>query len=286
MKIAVTGTTGQLGSAVVRELERCKFETISVDRSCLDFFKMGSIQASLSGLDPEIIVNCAAYTQVDNSESNSVEAFAINAMGPTELARYCREKQIRLIHISTDSVFSSSSPVFFKPLDTPSPLNTYARSKLQGEIGVQKEHPSGATIIRTAWLFGHGANKFVQAMIERGKRGEPFQVVDDQFGQPTLITSLAEFITFLVTANSRNGIYHFASTNYLSRYEFAKNILEMSRLDPSLVTPCATVVLEGVAERPKYSLLDVSESSVNWYTRTTFWQQELERFFDSMIGNQ
>lgn len=286
MKIAVTGTTGQLGSAILKELEKRKLDTLSLDRSNLDFFKMGSIHKSLSGFDPDIIVNCAAYTKVDDSENHAEEVFAVNATGPTELAKYCHHKEIRLIQMSTDSVFSSSSPIFFKPLDTPSPLNLYAKSKLQGEIGVQKEHPTGATIIRTAWLFGHGSNKFAQAIIERGKRGEPFKVVDDQFGQPTLITSLAEFVAYLIETNSRDGVYHFASSDYLSRYEFAQNILEMFHLDSGLVTPCATVLSVGVAERPKYSLLDVSESSVNGYKGITIWKQELEGFFGSVTGNQ
>ena len=284
MKIAVTGVTGQLGSAVLKELDKHKFETFSLDRSRLDFQHIRSIEESLSGFEPDIIVNCAAFTEVDSSENEIAKVFAVNATGATELAKYCSQKEIRLIQISTDSIFSSSSPIFFKPMDSPSPINMYGKSKLQGEIGVLQQHPNGATIIRTAWLFGHSTNKFVQAIIRQGVEGKSFRVVDDQFGQPTFTNSLAEFIVFLITTDYVDGIYHFASSDYVSRHEYAKSILDYSQLDSTLVIPCPTVRLDGVAERPKYSLLDVSEASVSGYPGITMWKQELAKYFDLNKG--
>jgi dTDP-4-dehydrorhamnose reductase len=286
MKIAVTGTTGQLGSAVLEALVNREFDTFSLDRNGLDLIRITSIHESLSGFDPDVIINCAAFTSVDDSEMRTEYAFAINAVAPTELAKYCYQNEIKFIQISTDSVFSSTSPFFFQPFDPPAPVNVYSKSKLLGEIGVMREHPIGATIIRTSWLFSQGANKFVQAITKQGRAGQTFKVVNDQFGQPTSAKSLAEFIVFLITTDSVNGIYHLASSNYLSRYEFARSILEKFRLDSDLVIPCATVSSVGIAERPKYSLLDVSESSMNGYTGITIWEQELERFFDSVTGDQ
>ena len=286
MKIAVTGTTGQLGLALLKALDNREFNTFSLDRKGLDLTGLANINKSLSGFDPDIMINCAAFTDVDDSEIRTEYAYAINAAAPTELAKYCYQNEIKFIHISTDSVFSSSAPFFFQPFDLPAPVNVYSWSKLLGEIGVMREHPIGATVIRTSWLFSHGANKFVQAIIKQGRSGQAFKVVNDQFGQPTSAKSLAEFIVFLITTDSANGIYHLASSNYVSRYEFARNILDKFQLNSDLVVPCATVSSVGIAERPKYSLLDVTESSVNGYTGITIWEQELERFFDSVTGDQ
>lgn len=286
MNIAVTGSTGQLGCTLLRKLERYELRTLSLNRRALDFLSMRSINDSLSGFRPDVIVNCAAFTKVDDSETRAEAAFAVNATAPTLLAKYCHREGIRLIQISTDSIFSSSFPKFFKPADQPSPLNMYSRSKLQGERGVLKENPVGTTIIRTSWLFGSGSNKFLQAIVRQGEKGEAFSVVDDQFGQPTSTNSLAEFVIFLIMSESSNGIYHFASSDYASRFDFAKSILEMSQLDSGLINPCKTTLSFDVAERPKYSLLEVSESTTNGYTGISKWKHELASYFRSMAGDQ
>lgn len=279
MKIAVTGTSGQLGISLHQYLFARGFDVIPLDRSRLNFRDFDNLKRYLEQVRPDFVINCAAFTKIDLAEINVQEAYTINATIPTELAKYCRQKKIKFIHISTDSVFSSLTPIFNHISDKPNPLNVYAKSKLAGEIGILQEYPHGAIIIRTAWLFGSSGSKFVQAIISKGIKNRPFKVVEDQFGQPTHTISLSKFIGYLIDTGVRNGVFHFCSKDFTSRFNLAKEILILAGLDQELVIPIPTIRVIGVAVRPKYSLLDVSSQSLNNYTNVPEWKNELIDFF-------
>lgn len=278
MRIGVTGATGQLGKSVLNELRKHNFEMIPLSRKLLDLTDLQGLDRTLDGLDLDFVVNCAAFTAVDEAENKVQEAMSINSYAPAQLARYSESRNIGLIHISTDSVFSSDEPRFFKPTDQPNPINTYANSKLVGEKGVLAEYPDHAIIIRTAWLYGGGGHKFVQAILQKGNESEKFEVVDDQFGQPTPTTLLAKFIVFLIQNQAPGGIYHFASSNFTSRLEWARKILEFRGLDPQLVTGVQTSANEKIAKRPRYSLLEISNNSTYNYSSNFLWEDELKNF--------
>ena len=279
MKIAVTGVSGQLGIVLLQDLAARGHEVFSLNRNLFNFLDFEGSRTYLDQLSPDLIINCAAFSQVDLAETRVDEAYAINATGPTELAKHCRQRGIRLLHISTDSVFSSLTP-FFNPISgRPNPLSVYAKSKLSGEIGIQREHPEGAIIVRTAWLYGKTGAKFVQAIISKGVKNNPFEVVDDQFGQPTHTSSLSKFICFLLESVVTNGIFHFSSNDFVSRSDFAREVLTLANLNHEIVIPTPTIRLAGLAERPRYSLLDVSPESVNNYSNVFDWKTGLEEFF-------
>jgi len=279
MKIAVTGISGQLGRALLRDLPSNGHEVIPIDRTLLNFLKFENSISNLDQYGPDLVINCAAFTQVDSAESNPDQAYAINSVGPIELAKYCKRRKIRLIHISTDSIYSSLTPVFNPTLGTPNPLNVYSKSKLAGEVGIQEEYPERAIIIRTAWLYGPTGAKFVQAIISKGQKNECFDVVNDQYGQPTLTSSLSKFICNLIDSCVTNGIFHFSSKDYVSRFQLARHILALSNLDQDLARAIPTKRSKGVAERPNYSLLDVSPESTNNYEKIPNWESDLQAFF-------
>jgi dTDP-4-dehydrorhamnose reductase len=278
MRIGVTGATGQLGKSVLNELRNYSFEAIPLPRKLLDLTDLQGLDRILDDLDLDFVINCAAFTAVDEAETKVQEVMSINSYAPAQLARYSNSRNIGFIHISTDSVFSSDEPHFFKPTDQPNPINSYAASKLDGEKGVLTEYPGRAIIIRTAWLYGEGGHKFVQAILQKGNEGEMFEVVDDQFGQPTPTTSLAKFIVFLIQNQSPGGIYHFASSNFTSRLEWARKILEFRGLDPQIISGIPTSANEIIAKRPRYSLLEVSDNSTSNYSSNFLWEDELKNF--------
>lgn len=279
MKIAVTGVSGQLGSVLLHDFTSRGYEVFPLDRNIFDFLNFERSKTNLDQIRPNLIINCAAFTKVDLAETEVDKAYSINATGPTQLAAYCRQRAIRLIHLSTDSVFSTPTPVMNPVFGSKNPLSVYAKSKLSGEIGIQKEHPEGSIIVRTAWLYGNSGTKFVQSIISKGLKNIPFEVVDDQFGQPTYTHSLSNFISFLLITDVTNGIFHFSSKDYLSRFKLAQEILTLANVDRELVIPIQTIRKEGVAQRPTYSLLDTSPKSVNNYSTIPDWKTDLEEFF-------
>ncbi len=278
MKIAVTGVSGQLGSVLLHDLPPHGHEVFPLDKNIFNFLNFELSKTHLDQLRPDLVINCAAFTHVDLAETKVEEAHLINASGPTQLAKYCREKGIRLLHLSTDSVFSTVTPIMNPVFGSTNPVNVYAKSKLAGEIGIQTEHPKGSIIVRTAWLYGNNGAKFVQAIISKGIKNLPFEVVNDQFGQPTHTQSLSNFICFLLNSDVASGIFHFSSKDFLSRFELAQEILTMASLDKELVMPTPTIPTAGIAQRPKYSLLDTNPESVYNYPKVPDWKTDLEEF--------
>lgn len=262
MRILVTGGTGQLGSEWVRFLNKKEVEFISLPRSDFDLTDHQDVRRVLHNLNPDYIINCAAYTNVDEAENNKEKAFAVNFEGVKNLASYCTEQEVKLIEFSTDYVFPGKKKDQQKlphgyPEDFPTdPVNTYGASKLAGENAI-KESGCDYVIVRTSWLCGKHGNNFVKTMLKLGKERSGLNVVDDQYGCPSFAANLVENCWNLIDKN-KSGVYHLTSLGKITWYEFAKEIFNQAGLDVK-VNPVSGSEFPTNAARPAFSLLSTKK---------------------------
>lgn len=250
MKILITGAYGMLGSDL-REILK-NHELIATGFKELDIANEEKVIEFICKNSPEIVINAAAYTAVDDCETNYDDAYAVNAIGPRNLAIACNKIDIPLIHISTDYVFDGSKNTPLLEDDELGPQSAYGKTKLEGEKFIQ-ENTEKYFILRTAWLYGvHGGN-FVQTMLNLAKEHDKITVVNDQIGSPTFSYDLAKGISNLLNSE-KYGIYHLTNEGECSWYEFAKDIFELSKIDLKLI-PVSTEEFPRPAPRPHYSVL-------------------------------
>lgn len=250
MKILITGAYGMLGSDL-REILK-NHELIATGFKELDITNEEKVIEFICENSPEIVINAAAYTAVDDCETNYDDAYAVNAIGPRNLAIACNKIDIPLIHISTDYVFDGSKNTPLLEDDELGPQSAYGKTKLEGEKFIQ-ENTEKYFILRTAWLYGvHGGN-FVQTMLNLAKEHDKITVVNDQIGSPTFSYDLAKGISNLLNSE-KYGIYHLTNEGECSWYEFAKDIFELSKIDLKLI-PVSTEEFQKPAPRPHYSVL-------------------------------
>lgn len=247
------GSAGQVGSVLADLLSRRFPQAVCATRVELDVTDHDRLYAEVERLQPNVIVNCAAMTDVDGCEREPERAMLVNRDGPRALARAASSVGARIIHLSTDFVFDGTQQSPYDEAAAPRPLSAYGRSKWEGERAVMEE-ADDHLIVRTSWVFGGRGAGFVNAVIARGRNGRPLQVVTDQIGGPTFRNDLAEAIVRLVEIPHR-GIIHFANAGHCSRREFAEEILRNAGLAAS-VEPIPTVASPGRAPRPCYSVLD------------------------------
>ena len=265
MKILITGATGQLGSELqtVLAAQRAQIgpllqeyrgaEVVAVGRSQLDIADAASVAGLIDGADFDLIVNCAAMTDVDGCEIDVEAARRGNAIGPQLLAMAAERNGCRLVHISTDYVFDGTDPRPRVESDCPDPHSVYGRSKLEGERLVAQlcqRH----FIIRTAWLYGHTGRNFVKTILRLARENGAITVVDDQHGNPTNANDLA-YEVLRVALGDEYGIYHCTGEGICSWFEFACAIVDIAGIECTK-TPCATDRAARPAERPAYSSLD------------------------------
>jgi dTDP-4-dehydrorhamnose reductase len=236
MKVLVTGAKGMLGQDLCPILEDCDFDVIETDIDSMDITDLESVKKVISKNKPDIVIHCAAYTNVDKAEEDKETAYKINAEGTKNIAEVCKEKNITLIYISTDYVFDGTKKGKYLPDDKPCPINVYGDSKLKGEEAVKKCEKYYIT--RTSWLYGHHGKNFVETMISLKDKPE-LKVVDDQIGCPTWTVELANGIVKLITEEMPFGIYHVCGSGHTSWYGFAKKIFELCDLKVNL-KPCTT----------------------------------------------
>lgn len=258
-RILVLGADGQLGQEIQRLYKNINFEFIFANRQYLDIANYSNLVDCVEGLKPDWIINCAAFTNVDLAEIEKDACWGTNAQGPRNIAIICSNKKIRLIHISTDSVFASENHLFNKISDITNPINEYSRSKVAGERAIIENSNCDYWIIRTAWLYGKGGRNFVSAILGKLQMKRPFHVVEDQFGQPTWTQNVVQAIFGILESITNPGILHIATPGVTSRAEWARSIAEICNYDASLILPIKTTQREGVAIRPKYSLIEPSK---------------------------
>ncbi|MGB5715597.1 MAG: dTDP-4-dehydrorhamnose reductase [Gammaproteobacteria bacterium] len=279
MKILVTGVTGQLGSEVATEFKRFGHEVIATDRQSLDFLQPAQAAAVIRLEQPDWVINCAAYTQVDRAESEPEQAFIINRDTPAQLAQAVAAYGGRLLQLSTDFVFDGTQTRPYVEDDATNPLGVYGRSKLEGEQAVQRELP-GAVIVRTAWVYGVHGHNFVKTMLRLATAGSPLRVVSDQRGTPTWTSDIVAAIVALVDQQA-SGVFHFTASGETSWHGFASAILEEAAsagftIKTGKVEPIATTEYPTPATRPAYSVLNTNKISACLPFTIPAWRDSLK----------
>lgn len=258
-KILVTGANGQLGSEIkVLAGNYPNFEFVFTDIADFPLDKTSEIIANFHRIQPDIVINCAAYTAVDKAESDPVVADAINHLAIATLADLCNTTATKLVHISTDYVFDGTSPVAYTEDDLPNPKSVYGVTKLAGEIACSKKCPE-SIIIRTAWVYSEFGANFVKTMLRLMDERESLSVVNDQIGSPTYAADLAQVILTILDSNKwQPGIYHYSNQGEISWYDFAVDIKTFAQKNCEIRgIPASSYPTP--AERPAYSLLDKSK---------------------------
>jgi dTDP-4-dehydrorhamnose reductase len=253
MRLLVAGAGGMLGRDVVAAARARGHDCAGLERGALDVTDPSAVEAAVAAAAPEVIVNCAAWTDVDGAESDEAGALAVNGAGAGNLARAAVAAGARLVQVSTDYVFDGTATRPYVESDPTAPLSAYGRTKLAGEREVLDASPDHA-VVRTAWLFGAGGANFVATMLALAAAGrDEIAVVTDQVGCPTFTGQLAEKLLELA-ADGRAGIFHAAATGHCSRNEFAQAIFAAAGYDVR-VTATTSHALARAAPRPAWSVL-------------------------------
>ncbi len=272
-RIAVLGGRGMLGSDLVQTCRQQGFAPIVFDLPEFDINNADHVQQAVS--DAEIIVNCAAYTNVDGAESQAELAYKVNADAVGRLGTIARQAGKWILHISTDFVFDGRGDKPYVETDHPNPINTYGKTKLAGEQLLARsgcEH----CIVRVEWTYGSAGNNFVTKLIQRAKSQDMLKVVDDQTGSPTATTQAAGAICELLRKKPE-GIYHFANAGYVTRYGMAQFIFERLSMNVNLV-PCKTSDFPSPATRPLNSRFNCGKISDLLDEPIDSWKGPLELF--------
>ena len=259
MKVLVTGANGMLGQDLCPILEDIGCFVIETDKDNLDITNKNMVNAVIEDVKPNLVIHCAAYTNVDKAEDEYDLAHEINAVGTENIAQACSKFDTTLIYISTDYVFSGEKSTFYTPSDEPKPLNNYGLTKLQGEEAVKK-YCNKHYIARTSWLYGHHGKNFVETVIANSQKND-IKIVNDQFGCPTWTVELANGLIKLL--QKPYGIYHVCGTGVTSWYEFAKEIHRELNIEYKF-KPCSSNEYTSKATRPRNSSMDNNGLCRDW----------------------
>ena len=252
----ITGGSGQLGVAVSKELIKRGQSFQAVSSRDLDITQGPIVQEFVAGLSPSVIINCAAWTDVDRAESDEQGALRVNSDGAENLAVAGNHCDSRIIHISTDYVFSGEGSSPWQVTDEINPQSAYGRTKAQGESRVLVTYPENSFVVRTAWLYSPWGKNFAKTMTKLAIKGEGFvRVVNDQTGQPTSATDLAKQLVELGTSSSPAGIYHGTNSGQTTWFDFSQEIFKLAGADVSRLIPVSSSEYPRPAKRPSYSVL-------------------------------
>jgi dTDP-4-dehydrorhamnose reductase len=256
MSWLITGGSGQLGIAVSQELGERGIVFHAWGSQDLDITKGPIALDLISQLSPKVIINCAAWTDVDGAETNELQALRVNSDGADNLATAAKLGSLKLIHVSTDYVFSGESQKPWQVSDEINPQSAYGRTKAEGESRVQAVYPENSFIVRTAWLYSPWGKNFAKSMTRVAIKSEgEVRVVNDQVGQPTSAIDLAKQLVELGLSTAPTGIYHGTNSGQTTWFEFAQEIFSLAGADVSRVIPVSTSEFPRPAKRPAYSVL-------------------------------
>ncbi len=285
MKVLVTGTNGQVGRALVERTPiGCAIQPMS--REQLDICDRRAVNSALAEFAPQVVVNAAAFTLVDQAEANRERAYMVNANAVAQLAEACGAIGARLVHLSTDYVFDGQQGTPYRPGDLPNPLSAYGASKLAGERAAVTS--PGALIVRTSWVYSHSGRNFVDSILKALNDKPEIEVVCDQIGTPTSAISLADAIWALVERRA-DGIHHYTDSGIASWYDFATAIAEEALNLGALhkcaeILPISTLGFPGPAQRPPFSVLD---KTATWHLLgrpARHWRIELRETLKRKFG--
>lgn len=256
MSWLITGGSGQLGIAVSQELDKLGIAFDTWSSRDLDITQSSNTSEAIEKLSPTVIINCAAWTDVDGAENHEIDASRVNSDGPENLAIAAKRCNSKLIHVSTDYVFSGESQTPWQIADEINPQSAYGRTKAQGESRVLANYSENSFLVRTAWLYSPWGKNFAKTMTKLALKGTgEVRVVDDQVGQPTSASDLAKQLVELGLSTSPAGIYHGTNSGQASWYEFAQEIFKLASADVGRVTPVSSSEYPRPAKRPSYSVL-------------------------------
>lgn len=274
MRILVTGADGQLGKALLSEGKRLGYEMVACSRRKMDITNFAEVENVITEENPEGVIHCAAWTNVDQAEIEKEECWRVNCEGTSHIVTMCRRLDIPLMYISTDYVFSGSGTAPWSEYDKREPINYYGMTKYQGEqmAEVFQRH----FIVRTSWVFGDSEQNFVEKILKRASVSDELQVVCDQIGSPTYTYDLATACLQMITTECY-GTYHVTNEGYCSWYEFAKNIVEQAGLKVKVI-PVESERYPTKAYRPKNSRLSHEELVNRGFLKLPTWEDALNRY--------
>lgn len=282
--ILITGGNGQLGSEL-REIapNYQDYNFLFTDVKDLDITSHPAVAAFIDSNNINVIINCAAYTAVDKAESEPELSDAVNHLAVTNFAQIAKEKNIKLIHISTDYVFDGTSHKPYVETDNPNPQSVYGQTKLDGELAMQRIDPSDSIIVRTSWVYSKFGNNFVKTMLRLAETRDEISVVSDQIGSPTNAADLAEAILTILPKinNDTVEVFHYSNEGVCSWYDFVKAIFEIKQISIK-VKPIESKQYPTPAKRPFYSILNKNNIKNMFYVEIPFWRDSLLKCLDKM----
>ena len=278
MKILVTGASGQLGQEFQNNVSKSTDDFYFTDEKELDITNKNHVLNYVSDNQIELIINCAAYTDVNGSETNKNKAIKVNSVAIKNLVEICEEKKIKMIHFSTDYVYNSNNLSPINEESNINPINYYGISKREGEKIIEKSS-SDSIIIRTSWLYSMYGNNFVKTMIEKGENQEKIYVINDQFGCPTYSKDLVECTLNIIVSEKLNNykVYNFSNEGYTNWYDFTKKIFELKKINCPIIA-VSSDRNKSVANRPKYCITDKSRIKDIFNITIRKWDEALEEF--------
>jgi dTDP-4-dehydrorhamnose reductase len=281
-KILVIGD-GQLGKSIKSiALNYSEYKFTFVSRVHIDLSLSSSISNFFIGKDYDLIINCAAYTNVDNAESEFNVANKVNHLAVKQIASIAKKKRSKLIHISTDYVFDGTKKRPYNEMDKPNPKNIYGKTKLDGEQSIINALPKGALIIRTSWVYSEYGNNFLKTMLRLARDKKKLNIIDDQIGSPTYARDLSEVIMCIVgnskfrNSNFDTNIVHYSNEGKCSWYDFAQKIFELENIKIES-QPINTKDYNSLAQRPAFAVLDKNKIKNNFNIEIPHWSASLKK---------
>jgi dTDP-4-dehydrorhamnose reductase len=286
MRVLVIGSNGQLGTDLIQVLEQHHgLAVLGLDLPDLDITDPLSVDLVFGGFDPDFVINCAAWTAVDDAETHEDVALRVNGHGPRIIAEECRKAAAWLIHVSTDYVFDGAGSVPYGEADPPAPATAYGRTKLAGERAVQEILPDSHYLVRTAWLYGRYGENFVKTMLRLERDRDTVSVVNDQYGQPTYSRDLAEQLAALIERHPAAGTYHGTNSGETTWFDFAREIFRLAGADPDRVKATTSAEFVRPAPRPSYSVLGHDAWTAAGIAPMRDWREALTAAFEDGIGS-
>lgn len=275
--ILITGANGQLGKSIKKLSSNFNYNFIFADKEMLDITDKNKLEEIIEVKHIDIVINCAAYTAVDKAEDEKKKAYLINFKAVENLAKICKEKDISLIHISTDYVFDGKNYIPYEEEDKTNPINVYGDSKLKGEEAILRVKPKGI-ILRTSWVYSEDGHNFVKTMLNLAKVKSNLRVIYDQIGSPTYAKDLANTILYIIQypINKSVKIYHFSNDGICSWYDFAKAIFEIRDINIKIV-PVISNEFKTKAKRPHYSVLSKEKIKKEYNVYIPYWRDSLKK---------
>ncbi|WP_028862353.1 dTDP-4-dehydrorhamnose reductase [Psychromonas aquimarina] len=287
MKVLITGKGGQLAWEL-EQLAPKEFDVISVGVDELDIADESLVADFIIKSRPDLVINAAAYTAVDQAEQDADTAYAVNELGVKYLAEACKKIGARVLHISTDFVFDGAAATPYQTDAQPNPLNVYGASKLAGEIVLNQILPESSVIVRTAWVYSANGNNFVKSMLRLMQEKPQLGIIYDQIGTPTWAKGLAQWLWIIAHKAEVIGTYHWTDAGVASWYDFAIAIQELA-IAKGLITadipvkPIPTNAYPTPAQRPAFSIIDKSSAIEVSGLNTKHWRKQLSAMLDELV---